>query len=142
MRFIFFWAKWNLRFFFSGIFYSSRKYIYSNCFSTKQLDFFEKMWKWAQKWSFAQNVPLFLPIFTDFWAKSDDPFCFGRFWPHFLFLQEICLFELFFYETTRFFWKNVKTGSKMEFCPKQNPLFLPIFTYFFVFLITISLEDF
>ena len=30
----------------------------------------------------------------------------------------------------------------MEFCPKQNPLFLPIFTHFFVFLIAISLEDF
>ena len=55
---------------FGRIFYSSRKYIYSNCLSTKQLNL-KKNVKMAQKWSFAQNVPLFLPIFTDFWAKWD-----------------------------------------------------------------------
>jgi hypothetical protein len=37
--------------------------------------------------------------------------------PIFLFLSEICLFELSFYETTQFFrrLKNVKMTSKLQF---------------------------
>ena len=148
--------------FFGRIFYSSREYVYSNCLSAKQLDFFEKNVKTDSKMEFCpkNKNPLFLPIFTNFFVFGggdlcqkpkqtfraivclcliDDcripPFCikslrrkniqmksqlrilggkepfpphqepcfFGRFWPHFLFLQRICLFELSFCETTRFF---------------------------------------
>ena len=52
-------------------------------------------------------LPKKVPLF---WAKWDWPFIFGQCWPNFLFLPEICLFGLSFYETTRFFWKNVKMG--------------------------------
>ena len=120
---LFFFANMN------RFFYFSRKCVYSNCLSTKQLDCFEKNVKSGSKMEFCPKSTPFLPIFTDFWATWDWPFIFGRFWPNFLFLPEICLFVLSFYETTRFFWKNAKTGSKMEFCPKQNPLFLPIFSF-------------
>ena len=56
-------------------------------------------------------------FFTHYCHNVLDPFG-GQF-----LLQETGLFELAFYEMTRFFLLKCKTRSKMQFCPPKCPLF-------------------
>jgi hypothetical protein len=147
-------AKWWLTFFFclsildEFFFPPGNMFIWTNFF-TKQLEFFEKnvrmAWTGSKIEFFPEKYHFFLSIFTSFLTKCDTgiPFFFCRFLSNFLFLSEICLFELTFYKTTRFFWQNVKTASKMDFCSQKYPSFF-IYSYsFFGFPINaISLEDF
>ena len=82
----------------------------------------------------------FCPKKYPFFGQNQiDPFFFGKmrltlyFWPNFLFLPEICLFVLSFYETTRFFWKKCKNGLKNGVLPKTKSTFFASFYTFFCF---------
>ena len=96
----------------------------------KQLDFFEKMSKWVLYRNFNGKNTLFYPFL---WQKSLTSFFFGRFWPIFLFLREMCSFGLSSYESTRFFEKKSKLPSETAFWWKKYPFFslnFQVFTQF------------
>jgi hypothetical protein len=77
------------------------------------------------------------PLFTLLWAIEIDTVMLADF-DRIFFLQEIFLFELSFYETTRFFWKKCKNGHKIEFSPNSTPFF----AYFYRFLGNMELTFF
>ena len=124
------------------IFYSFRKYIYLNCLSMKQLDFF--IWT-VFLWNnsiFLEKInvktglkmefcPKSTPFFTNFLAICAWPFFFCRFWPIFLFLQRICFFELSFYETIWFFLKKCQNESKNGVLLPPPKKLKKMFVFFF-----------
>ena len=71
----------------------------------------------------SKKVHLFYPFF----AKMDLTLFFCRFCPNFLFLPEICLFQLSFYETLNFFFFKCKNRLKNGVLAKKVPLFYPFF---------------
>ena len=79
-----------------GHFFNSfRECVHMGCLSSNKLDFFPKKYQWAQKRSFKQKITPFLPFFAH---TSTWPLPFGRYWPIFQFLQEMCSFGLSCYE--------------------------------------------
>ena len=116
---------------FGRFFYSSENYLFLDELSVNELDFLQKSQNCHFKPNFDKKNTCFFSIFSLFLPILEyfvqNLFFVSRFWPIYVFLQEICYIRLFIDKWTRFLSKKSKLPQKATFYSKKNSVFLVCF---------------
>ena len=126
---------------FGRFFYSSENYLFLDELSVNELDFLQKSQNCHFKPNFDKKNTCFFSIFSVFLPILEyfvqNLFFVGRFWPIYVFLQEMCYIRLFIDKWTRFLSKKSKLPQKATFYSKKKQRLFSVFCWI---LIAISFQ--